>query len=168
MAPKDVLRTLPELVKQFCEVYTQKLQTIRALVPAEMSQRIWRTKIVGSLGVLGVGLVTLVPSYYRSFPKPLGYGLIWLVMGLGAPISWITHLSTHQLTTQGEDYLNQLRLAFDSKKQSLSELGPEDAQYPFLVGLFGLDVLTGTAFETYRQAIADGWRIIEEEQNSGD
>jgi uncharacterized protein (TIGR04222 family) len=125
--------------------FDSKLQGEQALCPAEVGEAAGRVRMVGILIILGLGgyklMVALAKGRHNvGFLIAMGFCSILLLLWVCRP---------PRLSRLGRDYLKRLQEVFERLKPTASHAS--DITLLLLVSLFGLGVLTGTAYASLGQ-----------------
>lgn len=148
---KEVFRDvwIKHRVAAECSLYRDRLQAERLLVRPEDKARYSWIATIGTLLILGIGAYKLIAALANGHSNVAFLIIIGLV---GVGILW--QICTTRLTFRGREYLQRLEAAFGQWKAQASELG--ESQLLLLMSVFGAAVLSGTAYDYFRQMFSKG------------
>ncbi len=143
--PEEIFKSseISARVKEHCSSYDSRFASEQLTgLPEAVPTALW-IQLAGSSLIVGLGGYKLLVALSRGH-----HNVSFLIyMGLFALIMLNGICSSPRLSARGEQYLKQLQLAFEQQKQFAPQLQPD--HLPLLVGLYGSEVLSGTAYAQY-------------------
>lgn len=140
---------LPAYVKSHCTGYDQKFQNEKLFYPVEVKEKATRASLIGALVIIGLGGYKFCVALAKGHTN-VGFLIIMGIVGL---VLLFKICRPPRLSSRGKVYLERLQRAFEKLKERISAATTEVADQTFLllVGLFGVGVLAGTAYDYYQE-----------------
>lgn len=155
---------LPQIIRPFAVTYTEQLEQNNLLTSSDLQSRTRKMKWFIFLNVIGLGFYKLIAALLGGHSN-VGFLILF---GFVALVIFGSMRELPRLTKHGKSYLERLQLAFERFKMqiprnSFSNVNRSSEKYsnatfngfePALlaVGLFGVNALSGTIYDEYRQA----------------
>jgi uncharacterized protein (TIGR04222 family) len=144
----SILKTLRPEIANYCAPYEQRLQREQLLMSPAWKNTAWLIVIACALVIIGLGGYKLIVALAKGRHN-VGF---LIIMGLIALVVLFNIGRPSHLSRRGEAYLRRLQQAFEQLKGQAAKIAEAaDQSLLLLVGLFGVGVLSGTAYEYYQQ-----------------
>ena len=134
-----------------CEAYRQRLLDQNLLASPETQRSSRWIALMAGLVIIGLGGYKLLVALAKGRTN-VGF---LIMMGIVGVVILFYIIRSRRLTVKGQKYLRELQTAFDGLKGQVLAITPGGATVnpalPLLVGLFGVNILAGTSYDSYHR-----------------
>ena len=144
--PKVFISSISQKLEQYCTVYKHRLNNEQLLYLDNWQKSNITIVLIGAIIIFGLGAYKLLLALAKRHHN-IGF---LIAMGVVSTIFllWLV-TKRSRISYRGQAYLQQLQQTFVQLKTKVRFAIPSMADYSLAVGVFGVETLAGTSYDSY-------------------